>query len=157
MVLQHPDAAPLKLALEMSGIVALNGNQTRVTYTVNTEGGSSGSPCFNTDWELIALHHSGDPNFDRRDKPTCNQGIPFAAIMALLAKRGKLQDDWGTGDDLNRSKPQRTLRTQRIKQRDLLLPQCPQLRGEACEAVKSAFQPTSCRILQSASFPSLSD
>lgn len=90
MVLQHPDAAPLKLALDMSGIVAQNGNQTRVTYTVNTEGGSSGSPCFNIDWELIALHHSGDPNFDRRDKPACNQGIPFSAILALLAKRGKL-------------------------------------------------------------------
>ena len=28
--------------------------------------------------------------FDRRDKPTCNQGIPFAAILALLTKRGKL-------------------------------------------------------------------
>jgi hypothetical protein len=92
MVMQHPDAAPLKLALDMSGIVALNGNQTRVTYTVNTEGGSSGSPCFSTDWELVALHHSGDPNFDRRDKPTCNQGIPFAAILALLTKRGKLQE-----------------------------------------------------------------
>jgi hypothetical protein len=92
MVMQHPDAAPLKLALDMSGILELNGNQTRVTYTVNTEGGSSGSPCFNTDWELVALHHSGDPNFDRRDKPTCNQGIPFAAILALLTKRGKLQE-----------------------------------------------------------------
>lgn len=89
MVLQHPDAAPLKLALEMNGVIALNANRTRVRYTVNTEGGSSGSPCFSTDWELVALHHAGDPNFDRGHKPTYNQGIPLSAIVALLESRGK--------------------------------------------------------------------
>ena len=90
MVLQHPDAAPLKLALEMNGIIGLNANRTRVKYTVNTEGGSSGSPCFSTEWDLVALHHAGDPNFDRGHRPTYNQGIPFAAIVALLEQRGKL-------------------------------------------------------------------
>ena len=89
MVLQHPDAAPLKLALEMNGVIALNANRTRVRYTVNTEGGSSGSPCFSTDWELVALHHAGDPNFDRGHKPGYNQGIPLSAILALLESRGK--------------------------------------------------------------------
>ena len=64
-------------------------NGTRVTYTVNTEGGSSGAPCFNTDWELVALHHSGDPNFDPDHKPEYNEGIPIAAIVALLTERGK--------------------------------------------------------------------
>ena len=89
MVLQHPDAAPLKLALEMNGIIGLNANHTRVRYTVNTEGGSSGSPCFSTDFQLVALHHAGDPNFAAGRKPTYNQGIPFAAIVALLEQRGK--------------------------------------------------------------------
>lgn len=89
MVLQHPDAAPLKLALEMNGIIGLNANHTRVRYTVNTEGGSSGSPCFSTDFQLVALHHAGDPNFAAGHKPTYNQGIPFAAIVALLEQRGK--------------------------------------------------------------------
>ena len=84
MVLQHPDAAPLKLALEMNGIIGLNANRTRVRYTVNTEGGSSGSPCFSTDFQLVALHHAGDPNFAAGHKPTFNQGIPFDAIVALL-------------------------------------------------------------------------
>ena len=88
MVLQHPDAAPLKLALEMNGIIGLNANRTRVRYTVNTEGGSSGSPCFSTDFQLVAVHHAGDPNFAGH-KPTFNQGIPFDAIVALLEQRGK--------------------------------------------------------------------
>lgn len=89
LILQHPDSAPLKLAIDMSGVIGPNGNGTRVTYTVNTEGGSSGAPCFNTDWELVALHHSGDPNFDPDHKPEYNEGIPLAAIVALLTERGK--------------------------------------------------------------------
>jgi hypothetical protein len=89
LILQHPDSAPLKLALDMSGVLGPNGNGTRVKYSVNTEGGSSGAPCFNTDWQLVALHHSGDPNFDPDHKPAYNEGIPIGAILALLTERGK--------------------------------------------------------------------
>jgi V8-like Glu-specific endopeptidase len=31
----------------------------RVHYRAPTEGGSSGSPVFNDQWEVIALHHKG--------------------------------------------------------------------------------------------------
>ena len=89
-IMQHPDAAPLKLAVDMSGVIGLNANATRLKYTVNTEGGSSGSPCFNADWKLVALHHSGDPNFDDTHNPEYNEGIPIDAIVNLLAARGKL-------------------------------------------------------------------
>lgn len=89
LIVQHPDAAPLKLALDMSGVIGLNGNATRLKYKVNTEGGSSGAPCFNANWELVALHHSGDPNFDRDYKPEYNEGVPIAAILDLLTARGK--------------------------------------------------------------------
>jgi V8-like Glu-specific endopeptidase len=61
-------------------------NNTRVRYRTNTEEGSSGSPCFNQDWELVALHHSGDPNFER--PATYNEGIPFEAILKRLAAKG---------------------------------------------------------------------
>jgi hypothetical protein len=89
LIVQHPDAAPLKLALDMSAVIGLNSNATRLKYKVNTEGGSSGAPCFNANWELVALHHSGDPNFDRDHKPEYNEGIPIGAILDLLAARGK--------------------------------------------------------------------
>jgi hypothetical protein len=89
LIMQHPAGAPLKLALDMSGVVGPNSNNTRLKYNVNTEGGSSGSPCFNTDWNLVALHHSGDPNFDPDHKPEYNEGIPIEAILQLLAARGK--------------------------------------------------------------------
>lgn len=89
LIMQHPDAAPLQLALDMRGVIGPNANATRLTYHVNTEGGSSGAPCFNAAWDLVALHHSGDPNFDPDHKPAYNEGIPIAAILALLESRGK--------------------------------------------------------------------
>ena len=96
LIMQHPDGAPLKLALDMSGVLGPNPNNTRVKYSVNTEGGSSGSPCFNTEWNLVALHHSGDPNFDSAHKPEYNEGIPIDAIVKLLTTRGK-RDQIGGG------------------------------------------------------------
>lgn len=84
LILQHPKAAPLKLAFDTDAIISLNSNNTRVRYRTNTEGGSSGSPCFNLNWELAALHHAGDPDFI----PTYNQGIPFTTILELLEQRG---------------------------------------------------------------------
>ena len=71
----------------MSGVIGVNANGTRLKYKVNTEGGSSGAPCFNTDWDLLALHHSGDPNFDSDHKPEYNEGIPIEAIVKLLTER----------------------------------------------------------------------
>ena len=40
----------------------------------------------------VALHHSGDPNFDPAHKPDYNEGIPFTAILALLEKRGLIEE-----------------------------------------------------------------
>jgi hypothetical protein len=32
----------------------------------------------------VALHHSGDPNFEVDHEPTHNQGIPIDAIVTYL-------------------------------------------------------------------------
>lgn len=86
-IVQHPDGDPLVFTLDTSGVIGPNGNSTRVKYTTNTRAGSSGSPCFNDEWELVALHHSGDPNFDPATKPKYNEGIPMAAIRSALRSR----------------------------------------------------------------------
>jgi hypothetical protein len=91
-IVQHPQGEPLQLALETNAVIGLNQNHTRVTYRTNTLRGSSGSPCFNSNWELVALHHSGDPNFDPAHKPAYNEGIPSTAILTLLEKRGLGQE-----------------------------------------------------------------
>jgi hypothetical protein len=78
----------LELAMDTSAIIGVNHGRTRVRYRTNTEPGSSGSPCLSPDFELLALHHSGDPDFDPSHKPEYNQGIPMDLIAKLLRDRG---------------------------------------------------------------------
>jgi len=81
-IIQHPEGEPIKLNLDTDAILGLTDNRRlRVRYTTNSERGSSGSPCFDQNWELIALHHSGDPNF----APQYNEGIPIDTIARRLA------------------------------------------------------------------------
>ena len=87
-IMQHPRGRPLELAMDTKAIIGMNQAGTRVRYRTNTEGGSSGSPCFTPDFELVALHHSGDPNFDPAHKPTYNQGIPMSLIAERLSGNG---------------------------------------------------------------------
>lgn len=88
LILQHPNAEPLKLAFDTDAIIGVNENGTTVKYKTNTEPGSSGSPCFNINWDLVALHHRGDPDWN----PTYNAGTPFSAICSRLEKQDLLED-----------------------------------------------------------------
>ncbi|MGH7999568.1 MAG: effector-associated domain EAD1-containing protein [Brasilonema sp.] len=89
LIVQHPKAQPLKLAFDTDAIISINENGTIVKYKTNTEPGSSGSPCFDINWNLVALHHSGDPDWRN---PTYNAGTPFSAICSRLEKQGLLAD-----------------------------------------------------------------
>lgn len=80
-ILQHPRREPLKLAFDTQPQTQLMHEQHRVRYATNTEGGSSGSPCFDKDWKLVALHHYGDPALNQ---PKYNQGIPIGLIRSAL-------------------------------------------------------------------------
>lgn len=84
LILQHPSGDPLSLAFESNANLQVNANQTRVRYNVNTLGGSSGSPCFTATWQLVALHHAGDPGYQPFAK--YNQGIPLRAIVERIVK-----------------------------------------------------------------------
>jgi hypothetical protein len=83
-IVQHPEGQPIQLALETNAIESVNSSRTRVRYATNTERGSSGSPCFDQNWNLVALHHSGDPNFEHQ--PQYNEGIPMDSIVATLRR-----------------------------------------------------------------------
>lgn len=85
LILQHPNTEPLKLAVDTAGVLSVSENGTRVRYATNTEAGSSGSPCFDIDWSLVALHHYGDP---QHDNAQYNQGIPINMIRDRLRRTG---------------------------------------------------------------------
>jgi trypsin-like peptidase/effector-associated domain 1 (EAD1)-containing protein len=86
LIVQHPLAKPLSLAIEWKSMLRQNDAKTRVRHRTNTEAGSSGSPTFDRNWNLIALHHYGDPGAGH--PPKFNQGVPIAAIRHRLTARG---------------------------------------------------------------------
>lgn len=56
-LLQHPEGNAMKVSLSNNGVVKTNEARGLVLYVNQTKRGSSGSPCFNNDWSLVALHH----------------------------------------------------------------------------------------------------
>ena len=85
LIVQHPKGAPMKLALDTQAVIGLNGNGTRVRYRTNTDPGSSGSPVFTMDWDIVALHHLGDPDWHN---PSFNQGVPIELIRQRIERNG---------------------------------------------------------------------
>jgi hypothetical protein len=85
-IVQHPQGEPLKVAFGTQAVIGSDRSNQRVRYRTNSEQGSSGSPCFNGEWKLVALHHSGDPNFWH---PQYNQGIPVHNIVRFLTGENK--------------------------------------------------------------------
>ena len=94
-ILQHPGGQPIKVAFDTSAILevdavngtGLNGNGTRVRYRTNTDHGSSGAPCFDANWNLVALHHAGDPSYPKLKKAEYNQGVPISRIRERLGDK----------------------------------------------------------------------
>ena len=91
-IIQHPMGEPLQFAYDR--VLDINANQTRVTYKVQTRAGSSGSPCFDADWNLVAVHHGSDPRTGRQ-LGEYNEGIPIAAIRASLPDELASKLHWG--------------------------------------------------------------
>lgn len=85
IIVQHPTGEPAKFALDTGSVIGLIHDGQRLRYRTNTEAGSSGSPCFTMDMDLVALHHLGDPRV--RD-PLYNQGIPIALVKDSIVTRG---------------------------------------------------------------------
>ena len=56
-IVQHPGGGPKQIALYHNVVVFVGNN--RLQYLTDTLPGSSGSPVFDSDWRVVALHHSG--------------------------------------------------------------------------------------------------
>ena len=54
-IIQHPGGAPKKIGMIHN--VVRHVDDDVVQYLTDTEGGSSGSPVFNEQWQIVALHH----------------------------------------------------------------------------------------------------
>lgn len=85
-IIQHPDGGHKRWAIRDNTLVREPGAaELFLEYTTDTLPGSSGSPAFNKDWELVAIHHSGVPRMQGdevllRDGSVWRPGIPDSAI-----------------------------------------------------------------------------
>jgi endonuclease G len=89
-IIQHPRARYKEVALHDNKITNIYTNVIR--YRTDTEPGSSGSPVFDNEWELIAVHHArGDEDPQNRNVWLNNEGIRLDKIIADLQNhyRGK--------------------------------------------------------------------
>lgn len=84
IIVQHAKGETLKIALDDSAVERFVHDGRRLRYRTNTEPGSSGSPCFTFDLDLVALHHLGDPSFGASK---FNQGIPIDLVCASVEAR----------------------------------------------------------------------
>lgn len=97
-IVQHPSGWPKMISVR-NNILTARTDRT-LLYETDTEQGSSGSPVFNDDWQLVALHHWGEPFIDRDalgDKvpQNVNEGVRISAIYRDLASRmGALPAEW---------------------------------------------------------------
>jgi endonuclease G, mitochondrial len=89
-IVQHPDGDYKQVVLRENRI--LHRGDTVLHYVADTEAGASGSPVFNDIWQVVALHHWGEPHRERsvdgKLLPTdVNEGIRISAIVTELQRR----------------------------------------------------------------------
>ena len=87
-IVQHPGGGPKQIALYHNVVAYVD--EKRIQYLTDTLPGSSGSPVFDSQWRLVALHHSGgwilEPGTKRR--VFRNEGINVNCLMAGLEQSG---------------------------------------------------------------------
>jgi endonuclease G len=80
-IVQHPRGEKKQVALRDNRVVDVF--DQFMHYEADTEPGSSGSPAFNDQWEIVALHHASVPAPNAAEAGTfVNEGIRISRLIA---------------------------------------------------------------------------
>ncbi|WP_435282152.1 trypsin-like serine peptidase [Streptomyces koelreuteriae] len=74
-IIGHPDGRLKEIVLRDNAVLVRLDDF--VHYRTDTRPGNSGSPVFNDQWEVVALHHSGVPKKDDRGRVLRKDGQPW--------------------------------------------------------------------------------
>lgn len=142
-IIQHPSGQPKQLALRENRLVDLW--EDFLHYQTDTAPGSSGSPVFNDQWEVVGLHHSGVPKTDEGGRILTLDGQPWTPEM------GEDRIAWKANEGIRASRIVRHVKQQSLSswQRPLRdemfdrLPPPPQERAERESPPTRAMPPSS--------------
>ena len=126
-IVQHPNGQPKQLALRDNQVTDILDDF--VHYRADTEPGSSGSPVFTDQWDMIGLHHSGVPKKNSQGQILArdgsvwteamgdsaidwisNEGVRVGRILAYLREVGLPESQKPLRDELLSAVPARTPR-----------------------------------------------
>jgi len=93
-IIQHPDGRPKEVVLQDNKVLP-DDHPLFLHYTTDTEGGSSGAPVFDNNWQLKALHHASRKNLEQvrpadsfgPPPKRLNEGVKLSAVAADLELR----------------------------------------------------------------------
>lgn len=85
-IVEHPEGQKKQVALRDNRIVDVF--DKFLHYEADTEPGSSGSPVFNDQWELVALHHASVPAPEHPELGRfVNEGIRVSRLLAFIGSQ----------------------------------------------------------------------
>lgn len=86
-VIGHPRGSGLQISLHDSRLLDIDDDERLIHYRTPTDPGSSGSPVFNEEWNVIGIHHAGSGETPRLHGPgtyEANEAIALGAIRRKL-------------------------------------------------------------------------
>ena len=95
-IIQHPKGDFKKIVLRENQLIALTDEVLH--YTTKTKSGSSGSPVFNDNFEVIGMHHYGEPSRGIKnsqgfvERNDVNEGIRTSSIAKYLKEQSSQQN-----------------------------------------------------------------
>jgi len=83
-ILGHPQGGPMMLSPSGNGVVGVYNDAGLIQYATRALNGSSGSPCFDDDWQPVAIHHAERATHFGSVREGALLGPIFDAIRSLL-------------------------------------------------------------------------
>ncbi|MBL4673997.1 MAG: trypsin-like peptidase domain-containing protein, partial [Arenicella sp.] len=87
-IIQHPNGRPQEISVRANKVLGPPVDSF-LHYGADTQPGSSGSPVYNDEWQVAALHHAGIPILDDSGNIIdwrANEGVRISSIMSFIDK-----------------------------------------------------------------------